>query len=74
MRANWMRKALDEMDIASWLHDIGKIGVRDNVLLKPGRLTPEEYKKVQEHASYTREILEQIHFSRALKNVPRLAS
>ncbi len=67
-------KALEEIDIASWLHDIGKIGVRDDVLLKPGRLTPEEYKKVQEHASYTREILEQIHFSRALKNIPRLAS
>lgn len=67
-------KALNEMDIASWLHDIGKIGVRDNVLLKEGRLTPEEYKKVQEHASYTREILEQIHFSRELKNVPLLAS
>jgi HD-GYP domain-containing protein (c-di-GMP phosphodiesterase class II) len=67
-------KASNEMEIASWLHDVGKIGVRDNVLLKPGRLTPEEYKKVQEHASYTREILEQIHFSRELKNVPLLAS
>ncbi|WDP83799.1 MAG: GAF domain-containing protein [Desulfobacter sp.] len=62
--------ALNEMEVASWLHDIGKIGVRDDVLLKADRLTPEEYKKVQEHAAYTSEILEQVHFSRDLKNVP----
>ncbi len=67
-------KALNEIDVASFLHDIGKIGVRDNVLLKEGRLTSKEYKKIQEHALYTSEILEQIHFSRELKNVPFLAS
>ena len=31
------------------LHDIGKIGIRDEVLLKPGKLTPSEYKEMKQH-------------------------
>ncbi len=31
------------------LHDIGKVGVPDSVLLKPGKLTPEEYEKIKKH-------------------------
>ncbi len=31
------------------LHDIGKIGIRDNILKKPGRFTPEEFKEMQKH-------------------------
>jgi len=31
------------------LHDIGKIGIPDNVLLKPGRLTPEEFEIIKQH-------------------------
>jgi HD-GYP domain-containing protein (c-di-GMP phosphodiesterase class II) len=34
---------------AAILHDIGKIGVRDDVLLKPGRLTPEEFSEIKKH-------------------------
>ena len=63
-----------QMDVAAFLHDIGKIGVRDDVLMKPGRLTDEEFKKIQSHAAYTNEILEQIHFSRELEGVPFLAA
>ena len=63
-----------QMDVAAFLHDIGKIGVRDDVLLKAGRLTEEEYKKIQSHAAYTSEILGQIHFSRELEEVPFLAA
>ncbi|HML60293.1 MAG TPA: response regulator [Solidesulfovibrio sp.] len=53
-------KALREIEIGANLHDIGKIGVRDAVLLKPGRLTPEEYAKIQEHAVIGAEILRPI--------------
>jgi len=52
--------ALRDLDIAANLHDIGKIGVRDAVLLKPGPLTDEEYAKIQEHAVIGAEILRPI--------------
>jgi putative two-component system response regulator len=35
---------------AAPMHDIGKIGIRDDVLLKPGRLTPEEFDVMKTHA------------------------
>jgi putative two-component system response regulator len=38
------------LEIASPMHDIGKIGVPDEILLKPGGLTPEERKAMQSHA------------------------
>lgn len=39
-------------------HDIGKIAVRDAVLLKPGRLTPEEFAEIQRHPLEGRRLLE----------------
>ncbi|KHK04201.1 response regulator [Desulfovibrio sp. TomC] len=51
---------LRNLEIGANLHDIGKIGVRDAVLLKPGRLTPEEYASIQEHAVIGAEILRPI--------------
>lgn len=36
--------------LTSPLHDIGKVGIPDNVLLKPGRLTPEEFEVMKQHA------------------------
>lgn len=35
--------------LAAPMHDVGKIGIRDSVLLKQGRLTPEEYEQMKEH-------------------------
>ena len=35
---------------ASPLHDIGKVGISDNILLKPGKLTPEEFEVMKTHA------------------------
>jgi HD-GYP domain-containing protein (c-di-GMP phosphodiesterase class II) len=40
---------LDNVVMASLLHDIGKVGVPDHVLLKRGRLTPEEFVQVKKH-------------------------
>lgn len=62
------------IDYAAALHDIGKIGVPDSVLLKPGKLTPEEYNSMKQHAVKTKDILEQVHFARKLRDIPTIAS
>ncbi len=43
------RHLIDNIGLASSLHDIGKVGVQDQVLLKPGRLTPEERAIMEVH-------------------------
>ena len=43
--------------IAGILHDIGKIGIREDVLLKPGRLTREEYEEMKRHPILSAQIL-----------------
>jgi len=42
---------------ASAMHDIGKIGIPDNILLKPGRLSPEEFEVMKAHAEIGYHIL-----------------
>lgn len=42
---------------ASPMHDVGKIGIPDNILLKPGRLTPDEYEVMKKHAEIGYRIL-----------------
>ena len=39
----------EELFLASMLHDIGKLGISDSILLKPGKLTPDEYAAMKEH-------------------------
>jgi len=39
------------------LHDIGKVGVPDHILLKPGRLTPEEFEAMKRHTIYGRDTI-----------------
>ncbi|MCI4625209.1 MAG: HD domain-containing protein [Candidatus Magnetoovum sp. WYHC-5] len=39
------------------LHDIGKVGVKDNILKKPGRLTDEEFEEMKKHTIYGRDAL-----------------
>ena len=46
-----------ELEIAALFHDIGKIGVPDSVLLKPSRLTDEEFLEMKLHPSKSFEIL-----------------
>lgn len=40
------------------LHDIGKVGVEDRILLKPGKLTDEEFEEMKKHTIYGREAIE----------------
>ncbi len=41
-----------DIEVAALLHDIGKIGIPDAILNKPGRLTPEEYDLMKKHPEY----------------------
>ncbi len=49
---------VDEIARAAALHDIGKIGIPDAILLKPGRLTPEEFETMKTHTTIGCDILE----------------
>lgn len=42
---------------AAPMHDIGKVGIADSILLKPGRLTPDEFEIMKQHAVFGYEIL-----------------
>lgn len=46
----WESEQLDAISLAAPLHDIGKIAVSDNILLKPGGLTPDEFNIIKRHA------------------------
>lgn len=48
---------IEDIGISSMLHDIGKVGITDEILLKPGPLTPAEYEKVKEHTTLGGEAL-----------------
>lgn len=48
------------LQMAAQLHDVGKIGIPDDVLLKPGRLTPDEYDCMQRHTLFGKKIVEQM--------------
>jgi len=65
---------LEILHHSAWLHDIGKIGVRESVLTKPGRLTDEEFEHMKEHTIITRQILEKIKFPKNMKLIPLIAS
>ncbi len=57
---------IERLRYGALLHDIGKIGVPDSILLKPGALTEAEYDKMKEHPSTGRRIVESV---RSLRDV-----
>ena len=48
----------DDLELASTMHDVGKIAVPDSLLLKPGRLSPEERAIIRRHTDFGYGILE----------------
>lgn len=61
------------LEKAAILHDIGKIGIRDSVLQKEGKLTEEEYKHIQEHVRITHNILNKIYMSPDFRIITEMA-
>ncbi|HKW94699.1 MAG TPA: HD domain-containing phosphohydrolase [Methylomirabilota bacterium] len=56
--------ALDALGRGVLLHDIGKIGISDAILLKPGPLTPDQWRIMRSHPEVGRQLLERIPFLR----------
>lgn len=54
---------IDNISKASPLHDIGKVGIPDNILLKPGKLTNEEFEIMKTHTTIGYETLLEVHNS-----------
>ena len=67
------KKDIYILEKAAALHDIGKIGIKDSVLQKEGKLTPEEYKHIQQHVEITHHILEKIHMSKDYQQITEIA-
>jgi len=65
---------LEILSMAALLHDLGKQGIRDEVLFKPGRLTEQERQEMDLHAAYTQSILDMIDYPADLWDVPRVAA
>jgi len=53
----WTEDRCSAIDLAAPLHDVGKIGIPDEVLLKKGKLTPSEYELMKRHTIFGSEIL-----------------
>ena len=51
------KEDLGDLEIACLFHDVGKIKTPDSILLKPGRLSPAEYKEMMHHVEYGASIL-----------------
>lgn len=51
---------IERLNIASLLHDVGKIGINDSILNKPGKLTFEEYETIKSHPEIGYNILKEI--------------
>jgi HD-GYP domain-containing protein (c-di-GMP phosphodiesterase class II) len=52
------------------LHDIGKMGVPDGILLKPGRLTPHEWQIMEQHPKLAYDMLQPITYLQPALNIP----
>jgi putative nucleotidyltransferase with HDIG domain len=61
-RMSLPEEQLDVLRLGALLHDIGKIGISDQVLLKPGALTPEEFEQIKTHPVVGARILRTVPF------------
>jgi HD-GYP domain-containing protein (c-di-GMP phosphodiesterase class II) len=64
-------RMLEALDAAALLHDIGKLGIPDSVLLKPGPLTLDEYDQVKLHPIIGADILSAVSFAGPLALIVR---
>jgi putative two-component system response regulator len=63
-KLGWPRKKQRLLEYAALVHDVGKIGIREQILNKPGPLTPWENSQMKMHPVYSRNILSPVAFLR----------
>jgi putative nucleotidyltransferase with HDIG domain len=63
------KRDLEYLEIGGYLHDIGKIGIRDNILLKQGLLTDEERKLIEEHPKLGIGIIQQVELAQEILDI-----
>jgi len=68
-KLGFTEKRLDNLRIAAMLHDVGKIGVEESILNKPGRLTEEEYDKIKQHPEIGVRIIKDIGAMKAVSQI-----
>lgn len=56
-KAGWNRLEINAIHLSGCMHDLGKVGVPDAILLKPGKLTAEEFDVVKQHTMIGEHIL-----------------
>ncbi|MEW6101030.1 MAG: HD domain-containing phosphohydrolase [Candidatus Omnitrophota bacterium] len=64
-------KDIEDIRHAGLLHDIGKIGIKDEILTKPGVLNEEEYKQIKSHPVKGEEIIRSLPFLQAVAKIIR---
>jgi putative nucleotidyltransferase with HDIG domain len=62
---------VEEIHLAGLFHDIGKIGISENVLNKQGRLTEEEYNQIKKHPLISQKIIEQVPQFKRISRIVR---
>ena len=55
-------KEIEKLGLSAMLHDVGKIGIRDNVLLKEDKLGDEEFRLIKMHTTYGKEVLKHVKY------------
>ncbi len=59
---NWDKNEIELIDWGGVLHDVGKIGIRDSILNKPGKFTDDEYNEIKLHPLIGTQIVKDISF------------
>jgi putative two-component system response regulator len=54
----WPSAQIEILELAAPLHDVGKIGVPDHILFKPGKLDPDEFEIIKNHCVWGKEIIQ----------------